>query len=223
MGKNKWSYNETFQQPDGGKKRKGKDKGKRSKASKGRNAEYNTPAFGSIRPSLSGREAKLSTKSVLAPVEVPKEFRKNRLRCNHAGALISPAEFKAMTPAYAAFTPLLDAAIETYGEDNVAICRSCYDVLVNTGDITSTGMRDSVLRLYLSANLILAHKRMTKDEIKELAGMRDGLTDWDHAIFTLRKLEEDGTIDASRNSQAAAMASGVDAAKLSKLSKADRI
>lgn len=188
------------------------------KAKKPKKSKYNyyhKPAFKEVKPSLSKKEAKEAKKIVLEPVEVPKDFKKTRTRCNHAGSLITPTEFKEMTPAYAAFTPMLDAAVESYGEDHVMVCKSCYDVLVDPGKVSVEGLKESILLMYLSVNTILSRKRLDKDEIKELTKLRDGLGDWDHAVSVLRKLEESGALQES--------SSAVTEEDLSKLSRADHV
>ena len=85
-----------------------KKKNKKGKKIKG----YEAPKLKSVKPTLDKSDAKKNKKILLAPVEIPKEFIKNRAKCNHAGQVISVAEFKAMTPTYAAYTPMLDTIVE---------------------------------------------------------------------------------------------------------------
>ena len=77
-------------------------KAKDKKKKKNKKKEYDIPKFKMVQPSLGRKDAKIAKKIVLAPVDVPKAFLKVRRKCNHAGKLITAAEFKEMTPAYAA-------------------------------------------------------------------------------------------------------------------------
>lgn len=195
---------------NGGKKKKNKSSGSKAYS-------YKAPEYKQIKPSVTKKEAKEAKKIILEPVEVPKDFKKNRSRCNHAGTLITAAEFKDMTPTYAAFTPMLDAAVESYGEDNIRVCKSCYDVLVDPSKVSADGMRDSMLLMYLSINAIISRKRMRKEEIKELTKLRDSLSDWDHAVAVLRKLEDSGALCADDHG------STLSNSDLASLSRADRV
>jgi len=193
---------------------------KKSKNKKGKTVQYEHPSkmLKDVKLSVSKKEIKEAEKTVRSPVEVPKTFKKHREHCNHAGKLISPAEFKEMTPAYAAYTPLLDAAIAKAGESNISVCKSCYDILVNPTLIDADTMKDAIVSLYLGANIVLAHDRMKKDEIKEIAKLRDSLTEWGQVIETMRKLTESGALDSS-----AVGGSTLTPEELAKLSRADTV
>lgn len=149
-------------------------KDKKSKKVKG----YEKPRLKTVKPNLDKSDAKKNTKILLAPVEIPKEFIKNRNKCNHAGKTISVAEFKAMTPTYAAYTPQLDAIVDLFGEENVKICKSCYDVLVTKNLVSVSDVLDSVSKLYAAANIVVANKRMKDDEVKDIAKIKNDLADW---------------------------------------------
>ena len=156
-------------------KRKKKDNKKK------KNSYYGKPAFKTVKPSLSKKEAKESKKILLAPVDIPKDFMKNRAKCNHAGDLISVADFKAMTPNYGAFTPMLDQMIKTFGEENLAICKGCYDVVVKASLMSTEKMEDAIATLYAAANTILSRKRMKNSKnIEKISKIKN-----DHFVNTL--------------------------------------
>lgn len=172
--------------------KKGKKSGK-----KGKKSVYKEPELKSVKPSLEKKEAKQNKKLLLEPVNVPEKFMKNRAHCNHAADIISVAKFKSMTPTHAAFTPMVDPMVEAFGEDNVAICKSCYDVLVDCSNITTSDLQRAVCMLYAAANAVVSHKRMKSDEIKEIAKVKESLGDWNAIIALYSKLEEDGSFRIS--------------------------
>lgn len=183
--KNKNSYYE-FAYGKKGKKKKNKNK-----------SVYKEPELKSVKPSLDKKDAKESKKILLEPVNVPKEFMKNRSKCNHAADIISVAKFKSMTPTYAAFTPMVDPMIEVFGEDNVAICKSCYDVLVDCSKISAADLQHAVAMLYAAANAVVSHKRMKGDEIKEISKVKESLGDWNSIITMYSELEEKGSFSVN--------------------------
>ena len=137
--KNKYFYSKSD--------KKSKKKGKKVKG-------YEAPKLKTVKPTLDKADAKKSKKILLAPVEIPKEFIKNRTKCNHAGNMISVAEFKAMTPTYAAYTPMLDTIVELFGEENCSICKSCFDVLVGKDQISVSDVLGSINTLSAAANMV---------------------------------------------------------------------
>lgn len=132
----------------------------------------------SNKASLDRKDVKTARKIVLSPVKVPDSFTEVRRACNHALKLITPAAYKEMTPSYATFTPMLDWAIAMLGEDNVAVCSGCYDVVPNFDKINKDDVMKAVTTLHLAANKVLSMKRLKNDEIKDLAKMRDNLDKW---------------------------------------------
>lgn len=169
-------------------------KGKKGKKIKG----YEAPKLKTVKPNLDKSEAKKNTKILLAPVEIPKEFIKNRNKCNHAGKTITVAEFKAMTPTYAAYTPQLDSIVDLFGEDNVRVCKSCYDVLVTKNLVSVDDVLDSVAKLYAAANIVVANKRMKDDEVKDIAKVKTDLADWMKIAELLGEI--DTTVDTTYES-----------------------
>lgn len=162
-----------------------KSKKDKKKSKKG---YYEKPKFKTVKPSLEKKEVKENKKILLAPIDIPKTFRQNRTKCNHAGDLITVAEFKAMTPNYGAYTPMLDIMIEVFGEDNLAVCRSCYDVLVRGELITNDRISEALAILYGAANMVVSHKRMKNDEIKDLNKMKSDLQDWHGVMEAIAEL-----------------------------------
>lgn len=164
---------------------------KKSKKNKKKSKAYDTPKLKTVKPTLDKSDAKKNTKILLAPVEIPKEFIKNRNKCNHAGKTISVADFKAMTPTYAAYTPQLDAIVDIFGEDKVCVCKSCYDVMVDVDQINDSDVLKAISVLYAAANIVVANKRMKDDEIKDIAKIKNDLADW------MKIVELIGDVDAS--------------------------
>lgn len=172
--KNKKSYYSEYQ--FGGKGKSKKSSGKKKGGNK--KSYYAEPKLKSVKPTLSKKDAKKNRKMLLAPVEIPEAFIKSRKSCNHVGDVLTVAQFKEMTPTYAAFTPMLDTMVNVFGEDNVAVCAQCYDVLVNAAAINEDDFDRAVAVLYAAANMAVSYNRMKGDEIKEIAKIRMNLTGW---------------------------------------------
>lgn len=150
------------------------DKKKKRKKSK----DFDVPKFKTVKSTIDRKDAKRAKKIILAPVDIPKEFTKIRSKCNHADKLITPAEFRDMTPAYSAYTPMLDRVIAMYGEEHVHICKDCYDVLVDPDAIHEDAIEEAMVTLYLAANKAVSLRRMKDDEVKAISKLKDDLTDW---------------------------------------------
>lgn len=193
-------------------KRKKKDNKKK------KSSYYGKPAFKTVKPSLSKKEAKESKKILLAPVDIPKDFMKNRAKCNHAGDLISVADFKAMTPNYGAFTPMLDQMIKTFGEENLAICKGCYDVVVKASLMSTEKMEDAIATLYAAANTILSRKRMKNSKnIEKISKIKNDLADWNDLVDRMGKLEDDNQLEDATD----VSADTISPEELGKLSRSD--
>lgn len=193
-------------------KRKKKDNKKK------KSSYYGKPAFKTVKPSLSKKEAKESKKILLAPVDIPKDFMKNRAKCNHAGDLISVADFKAMTPNYGAFTPMLDQMIKTFGEENLAICKGCYDVVVKASLMSTEKMEDAIATLYAAANTILSRKRMKNTKnIEKISKIKNDLADWNDLVDRMGKLEDDNRLEDATD----VSADTISPEELGKLSRSD--
>lgn len=172
-------------------------KKKDTKKSKKKDSYYEKPTFKRVKPTLDKKDAKESKKILLAPVDIPKEFRKNRDKCNHAGDLLSTAEFKEMTPNYGAYTPMLDTMIKVFGANNVDVCKCCYDVTVNPECLSVDKIKEAVAILYAAANVVVSRKRMKNEEIKDIAEVKNNLKDWNDVIDEYIKLEDRGAFDTS--------------------------
>lgn len=162
---------------------------KKKKKKKGK--DHDRPTIKSVRSTLDKKDAKTARKIVLAPIDVPKDFIKVRNKCNHAGKLITPAEFRDMTAAYAAYTPMLDAICNKYGEERVHVCRDCYDVLVDRDLVTPQDVDDAVLTLYVAANKAVSLKRMKDDEVKAISKLKNEMVDWNDVADIIEKVDED--------------------------------
>lgn len=126
-----------------------------------------------IKATLGKKDAKANRKIIMAPVEVPASFSKSRRECNHAGDTLTAAEFRNMTPAYSAYTPLLDEACGRYGEGHVHICKACFDVLVDRDQINIDQIKGAMTTLYLASNMVVANVRMKDDEVEDLNKAKD--------------------------------------------------
>lgn len=126
-----------------------------------------------VKATLGKKDAKANRKIVMAPVEVPASFSKSRRECNHAGDTLTAAEFRNMTPAYSAYTPLLDEACGRYGEDHVHVCKACFDVLVDRDLINIDAIKGAMTTLYVASNMAVANIEMKDDEVEELNKAKD--------------------------------------------------
>lgn len=162
-----------------------------SKSKKSKKSKKNSgPKLKVVRPTIDHKDMKRARKIILAPVDIPKEFTKIREKCNHADKLITPQEFRNMTPAYSAYTPMLDAACRIYGEENVHVCKSCYDVLVNPDLISVEEVDQAVLTMYMAANKVLSMRRMKADEVKAINKIKTALADWNDVADELEHIED---------------------------------
>lgn len=188
MSKKSKKKNKSFYEANFGSKKKDskKSNGKKNKG------YYEEPKFKTVKPSLEKSDAKEQKKILVAPVEIPSKFIKTRNKCNHARDLITVEQFRSMTPTHDAFTPMLDAMIETFGEEHVHICKDCYDVLVDVDCLSVDRVKESIAVLYAAVNAIVSHKRMKGDEIKKNAELKNSLAKWNDAVNTFEELVEDG-------------------------------
>lgn len=203
MGKKKKYNRAVFEYSSKKAKKKGKKNGKQHY----RTESYEAPRFRDVKPTLDKAEVKSNRKTVLEPVEVPKSFLKARRKCNHAGRTISVAEYKELTPNYAAYTPMLDEAVAAYGLENVAVCKDCYDVLVSTAVVTANDVKRAMITLYAAANIAVSNNRMKKDEVKEINGAKDMIQQY-RTIHNLVAKAADR--DAQRDSERDAIARSSD-------------
>lgn len=174
-----------------------KKKDTKKKGKKGRRSAYKAPKTRDIKETLSKKEAKANKKVVVSPVDIPKEFKKNRQRCNHAGASISAAAYQELTPTYAAYTPALDRVRDMFGDDNVSVCKSCFDVVVKQECITADNVYDCLTYLYAAVNVALANQKLKGDEVKDIAKLKDVIFDFAPVLEILHKLEPAESGDTS--------------------------
>ena len=163
-------------------------KGKKSKGSK--TVGYKEPKLTNIQPTLDKGGAKECRKIIQSPVDIPKEFQKNRRKCNHAAGTMSVAEFKAITPNYAAYTPALEQMVAKYGEENVRICRRCYDAVVARDAVDQEKVIDAMTTLYAACNVAVSNKRMKKDEVQKFAKLKESTEDFRLVVDILQKIKE---------------------------------
>lgn len=176
-----------------------KKKDKHSKKDKEKDVyQSKYPALKTVHLSLSKKDVKDITKIVATPIDVPKKFIEIREECNHAGDLLTPAEYRAMSANYAAYTPMLDVACAVFGEENVSVCAACYDVVLDHKLINADGIRSALATLYLSANKAVSMKRMKDDKVKKLNKLKGDLTDWNKIIEIIDEIDQ--TIGAAAGS-----------------------
>lgn len=138
-----------------------------------------------VKATLGKKDAKANRKIVMAPVEVPASFSKSRRECNHAGDTLTAAEFRNMTPAYSAYTPLLDEACGRYGEDHVHVCKACFDVLVDRDLINIDAIKGAMTTLYVASNMAVANIEMKDDEVEELNKAKDKMMNFAMKLVTI--------------------------------------
>lgn len=171
--------------------------GKKSKKDKkSKKSSYDEPTMKTVKPSLNKKAAKAQKKDLQKPIKVSKEFKNRRNSCNHAGKLITVEEFKELTPTYAAYTPMLEQMVETFGVENVMVCRDCFDVVVRPACTTLEEVKKAVAVLYAASNTAVSSKRLKGKEIERFNKIKDSLGDWNFVVDTIGKLEEKGAISA---------------------------
>lgn len=178
--KNKKSYFKGFDSVSKGKKKK-------NKGGKGKRHDLKLKT---VNATLSKKEAHDQAKEVLKPVKVSEKFTLRREKCNHAANTITAAEFKEMTPSYAAFTPMLDSAIRIYGEENVRVCKKCYDVVVAKSELSAADIDDATTKLYAICNCVVANRRMSKKEVIRIARLQAKLRKFNGIKRLMKKVED---------------------------------
>lgn len=184
-------------------------KKKSKKSGKGKNDDYyNKPAMKHVSPSLDKKDIRENYKIITTPIKIPEDLTKNRARCNHAGEVMSVKAFKELTPSYGAYTPMLDTACRLFGEENLVVCSSCYEVLMKPSMVDSANVEEAIALLHMAANMVQSRLRMKKDEIRKISKLRDALSDWNRIMHYLEKIESNGN---------AVEGSAIPADKMSKL------
>lgn len=163
---------------------KNSKKKKKDKKDKSRKLNLKT-----VHMSLDKKDIKAAYKIVTAPVDVPKKFVSIRDDCNHAGDIMTVETYKSMVPNYSVYTPMLDPVIERFGEDSVAICSGCFDVLVNYDAITSDDIKAAMTVLYVSANKVLSMRRLKKNDQEDLVKLKNRLSDWVEVMAAMDQID----------------------------------
>lgn len=189
MSKKRKSKKSYFSYEVEDKKSSKKNKGKtlRAKESKAKHKK--------IKLSITDKEIIANRKIIHAPVEVPKGFIKVRQRCNHIlkgeDAYMTVEKYKATTPAYGAYTPMLDTMVDTFGEENVHVCPYCFEVLLNPEVIDIDTCNNAVAVMYaMAADLVNSKSKKKKDEIEEINKLKDRLAVWKNLIGKYEKVLE---------------------------------
>ena len=177
--------------------KKSSKKSSKGKKRSGKSA-YGKPKMKSVKPTLTKKEAKANKKTVLAPVDVPKEFRKNRLKCNHAADTISVESYKNLTANYAAYTPALERVVAQFGLEHTCICKDCYDVLVDRDCVSPEDVFSALTTLYVACNIAVSNRRLKPDEVKAIDKLKEVLNDFSPVMDILMKVAaEEGSMDSS--------------------------
>lgn len=158
-------------------------------------AKENNAKHKKIKLSITDKEINANRKIIHAPVEVPKDFIKVRQRCNHIlkgeDAYMTVEKYKATTPAYGAYTPMLDTMVDTFGEENVHVCPYCFEVLLNPDVIDIDTCNNAVAVMYaMAADLVNSKSKKKKDEIEEINKLKDRLAVWKNLIGKYEKVLE---------------------------------
>lgn len=165
-----------------------------ARSKKKKKSKYDQPKLKTLSSSLDKKERKECYSILNIPIEVPKKFTKIRNKCNHVNRMITVAEYKAITPFYAVFTPMLDAMVAKYGEENIRVCSSCFDVLVSPNLVKGEDLRNAVSSLYSAANTLMITTRVKKGEIRDLNELKSSLSDWNEVIAQISELERNGNL-----------------------------
>ena len=165
-----------------------------ARSKKKKKSKYDQPKLKTLSSSLDKKERKECYSILNIPIEVPKKFTKIRNKCNHVNRVITVAEYKAITPFYAVFTPMLDAMVAKYGEENIRVCSSCFDVLVSPNLVKGEDLRNAVSSLYSAANTLMITTRVKKGEIRDLNELKSSLSDWNEVIAQISDLERNGNL-----------------------------
>ena len=151
-----------------------------------------------VQPTLTKKEAKANAKEIGKPLKIDKEFLKRRYSCNHAKDVISAEEYRTTYPGKAdAYTPMLQTMIDTFGEENVAICDRCFEVVVNRDQISSDQVKEALAILYGACGVAVSNVRLKKDEVKSVNKLKDAIEEFTPVLKLLNKIEEKGSANAS--------------------------
>lgn len=154
--------------------------GKKGKKDKDKNKKKFKKLRGS---SLSKKERGICSKLILKPVKIPEKIADVREHCNHLGSeLLTPAQYKEMTPLYMHYTPMLTRLCDVYGDNNVGVCPYCFDAVVKPSAIDMRELSDAIAALYGLASSLVTTQNMGNKEMREISELKDSLSKWDSLL-----------------------------------------
>lgn len=163
---------------------KGK-KNKKTKFVKDETPKYKK--FKKAKETLSKKERKFLKKQINKPIKVDKDFIELRDKCNHSCDRITVEEFCAKNVAFNAYTPMLSNLVNVFGEENVSICKNCYEALVDASCIpTVEDVAKCATILYAACNF-MKQTTANKGEIKSLTKLQENLGKFSDVMPLLEK------------------------------------
>ena len=175
--------------------------GKKSKKGKSNKEAMNEVrrGFKGIKPTVDKTEGKKAIKATTKVPEVDKKFKETREKCNHADGRMTVAEFEGMSMTPEVFTPALKVMTNTFGAENLSICKRCAEVLVaDRNAITPDDVRAAIAHLYGAIGIIVSHRKLNRSEVREMNKLANKLLDFLPEAETLAKIQakyadEEGT------------------------------
>ena len=150
-----------------------------------------------VQPTLSKKDGKANRKELEKPLKIDKEFLKRRYKCNHADGTMTVEDYRTKYPGKAdAYTPMLQTMIDVFGEENLAICGRCFEVMVNRDQVTTEDVKASIATLYAAAGIVVANVRMKDDEVKAINKSKEALDEVRPIIDWMDELAEKGSRNA---------------------------
>lgn len=157
------------------KREKKKDKKKNKESSDNSVVVYKSPKLIRPAPTLTDKDVRKVHEAAKKTPEVPSEIKEQREKCNHATKTdpYTVKEYKEKYP-YSAYTntPYLSEYVAAFGEENVAICSNCLEVLPHESLVTPDEVAKGLLRAMAAIDHLTASTRMTKSEIAKMKKMK---------------------------------------------------
>lgn len=150
----------------------GKKKGKNKKKNREDDDRVMNVAAGiklkNVKPSLDKKDVRDVHRAAEKPIKLPKQIEEAREVCNHVQETYSVPAFNKEFEGRPYLAKNLDMYARMFGEENLGICKGCFEVMVDRKLITVDETQRAFLLILAAMNHLMANYRMKKKELKEL-------------------------------------------------------
>ena len=185
---------------------KNKDHDRDSSSYSRTQSTWSRPKLLRVKPTLSDKDVKQSERIVEQIPKINKELLKNREECNHCQDVMSVAEFREKPNSYV--TPLLDQYVEVFGEQNVALCKGCYEVLAKDSQIDLTKTNNAFILIMAAIDHLTANMRMDKKELHRMKEYKETQVKGLYEIIPMLRTLKEKQAEEQKNRPATVDAGG---------------